>query len=176
MNSSFKPQQSRMLLHGKGYPGVGRLLINDKLVGEVEIPLTTPVMYALTGCGLTCGYGNGEPVAPDDYQTPIQVHREDSRSRSRDCRRAAVRCRCRTSQVDGSGLVGRHFRRPIRSFPFVSRRRIRDGRDFFHIIMCTKPSLIANLFHGQYKRQFVSRSSLKLFQDRKESSAKFACE
>ncbi len=60
------------VLHGKGAPGVGRLKINDKVVGEADIPLTTPVMYGLTGVNVTCGYGNGEPVSPDDYQNPFK--------------------------------------------------------------------------------------------------------
>ncbi|MFI5419498.1 MAG: arylsulfatase [Nitrososphaerales archaeon] len=60
------------VLNGKGAPGVGRLMINGTVVGEASIPLTIPVMYALTGCGLTCGYGNGESVSVDDYQAPFK--------------------------------------------------------------------------------------------------------
>jgi hypothetical protein len=60
------------ILRGKGAPGIGRLTIDGKKVGEAPIPLTCPVVFSLTGCGLTCGYANGAPVSPEDYETPFR--------------------------------------------------------------------------------------------------------
>src|SRR5262249_54991687 len=40
---------------GKGAPGSGKLLFNDKEVGEGEIPVTCAIAYGLSGDGLCCG-------------------------------------------------------------------------------------------------------------------------
>lgn len=50
--------------------GSGALYINDKKVGEGEIPHTVPIAYSLCGEGLCCGYGGGVPVT-DDYRPPF---------------------------------------------------------------------------------------------------------
>src|SRR5205085_36655 len=47
---------------GKGAAGIGRLYIDGEQVGEGEIPVTVPVIYALTGGGLTCGRSEGTRV------------------------------------------------------------------------------------------------------------------
>ena len=50
---------------GKGSPGRGQLYIADKLVGEVDMPHTVPIMFGTEG--LTCGRDAGSRVAPDTY-------------------------------------------------------------------------------------------------------------
>ena len=70
------------VIHGKGAPGIGRLLINGKTSAKPRIPLTVPVMFRLTGSHLTCGYGNGEPVSPDGCETSIYGSQENNGSGS----------------------------------------------------------------------------------------------
>ncbi len=55
---------------GKGTPGIGQLYIDDKLVGETEIPVTTPLVFGLTG-GIVVGGDPGAPVSPD-YEAPFR--------------------------------------------------------------------------------------------------------
>jgi arylsulfatase len=40
---------------GQGSPGIGRLFIDGREVGETEIPVTVPLAFALSGEGLCCG-------------------------------------------------------------------------------------------------------------------------
>ena len=56
--------------HGKGAPGMGQLYIDNKLVGQAEIPLTMAVMIGICG-GVTCGADSGSPVW-DKYQPPFK--------------------------------------------------------------------------------------------------------
>jgi arylsulfatase len=56
--------------HGKGAPGLGQLYIDDKLVGQAEIPLTMAVIIGICG-GVTCGADSGSPVW-DKYQPPFK--------------------------------------------------------------------------------------------------------
>ena len=56
--------------NGKGAGGRGHLYINGKPVGSTEIPVTCPIVYALAGEGLTCGYDGGQEVTPD-YESPF---------------------------------------------------------------------------------------------------------
>ena len=55
--------------HGKGTPGRGQLYIDGKLVGNAEIPVTTP--FAFNPGGLTCGANPGLPVTPE-YSSPFK--------------------------------------------------------------------------------------------------------
>ena len=55
--------------HGKGTPGRGQLYIDGKLVGNAEIPVTTP--FAFNPGGLTCGANPGLPVTPE-YPSPFK--------------------------------------------------------------------------------------------------------
>jgi arylsulfatase len=48
---------------GKGSPGVGRLYIDDRQVGEKEIPVTVPLAFALSGEGLCAGWDSLSPAA-----------------------------------------------------------------------------------------------------------------
>ena len=56
--------------HGKGAPGVGQLYIDDKLVGQADIPLTMPLSLGLGG-GIVCGADSGSPVW-DKYEPPFR--------------------------------------------------------------------------------------------------------
>jgi arylsulfatase A-like enzyme len=55
---------------GKGTPGTVQLFIGDKQVGQMELPVTTPIMYGLGGA-VTCGADPGSPVTPE-YQPPFK--------------------------------------------------------------------------------------------------------
>lgn len=54
---------------GKGAPGKAQLYIDGKLVGQTEVPVTTPLSLGLIG--LSCGAAHGAPVTPD-YQPPFE--------------------------------------------------------------------------------------------------------
>ena len=41
---------------GRGAPGIGRLYLNDQLIGEGEIPVAVPLAFALSGEGLCVGW------------------------------------------------------------------------------------------------------------------------
>ena len=56
--------------NGKGSPGIAKLFIDGKLVGQTNVPVTTPLMLGLTG-GVTCGSAHGAPVTPD-YQPTFE--------------------------------------------------------------------------------------------------------
>jgi len=58
------------ILNGKGSPGRGQLYIDGKLVGQVDMPITTPLVLGLTSA-ITCGADPGAPVTPD-YQPPFK--------------------------------------------------------------------------------------------------------
>jgi arylsulfatase len=53
------------------FAGVGRLYIGSDLVGEAEIPFTTPARFSITGAGLSCGYEVGPAVSPS-YVAPFR--------------------------------------------------------------------------------------------------------
>ncbi len=55
---------------GKGAPGRGQLYIDDKLVGQTDIPLTMPLSLGLGG-GMVCGADSGSPVW-DKYKPPFK--------------------------------------------------------------------------------------------------------
>ena len=57
----------------KGFSGTGTLLVDDRVVGEGEIPLFTPMSFSGTGGGLTCGYEMG-PAIGDDYVAPFRCN------------------------------------------------------------------------------------------------------
>jgi len=56
--------------NGKGTPGKAQLYIDGKLVGQAEVPVTTPLVLGLTS-GITCGSAHGAPVTPD-YEPPFE--------------------------------------------------------------------------------------------------------
>ncbi|RJP75652.1 MAG: arylsulfatase [Candidatus Abyssobacteria bacterium SURF_17] len=49
---------------GKGSPGRGRLYIDGKLVGQIEMPFTIPFAMGLSG-GVTAGAFPGAPIVPE---------------------------------------------------------------------------------------------------------------
>ena len=67
--SSSSPPASRTSPSGKGAPGRAQLYIDGHLVGETDIPVTTPITF--NPGGLTCGANPGSPVTPD-YQSPFR--------------------------------------------------------------------------------------------------------
>ncbi len=58
------------ILKGKGTPGRGQLYVDKKLVGQIDIPVTTPIALGLTG-GVVCGSDPGSPVTPE-YEPPFE--------------------------------------------------------------------------------------------------------
>ncbi|RCJ40567.1 arylsulfatase [Nostoc minutum NIES-26] len=58
------------LAKGKGSPGHVQLYIDGKLVGQANVPVTTPLALGLTS-GVTCGIASGAPVTPD-YEPPFK--------------------------------------------------------------------------------------------------------
>jgi arylsulfatase A-like enzyme len=56
--------------NGKGAPGVAQLYIDDKLVGQADVPLTMPLAIGLAS-GIVCGADTGSPVW-DKYQPPFR--------------------------------------------------------------------------------------------------------
>ncbi len=61
----FEPTGKPDLTVGKGCPARGQLYIDEKLVGEVDMPHTVPIMFGTEG--LTCGRDGGSRVAPEAY-------------------------------------------------------------------------------------------------------------
>ena len=56
--------------NGKGAPGRGQLYFDGKLVGQVEMPVTTPLAFGLGANGVTCGTNRDSPVIPE-YKPPF---------------------------------------------------------------------------------------------------------
>ena len=56
--------------NGKGAPGTGTLYINDTKVGELQIPVTVPQAYSLTGEGFCVGRDVETPVS-ELYNAPF---------------------------------------------------------------------------------------------------------
>ena len=55
---------------GKGAPGRAQLYVDNKLVGQGDIPLTMPITIGLAG-GIVCGADTGSPVW-DKYKPPFK--------------------------------------------------------------------------------------------------------
>jgi arylsulfatase len=58
------------IANGKGSPGIAKLFIEGKLVGQVDVPVKNPLTFELGG-GVTCGSAHKSPVTPD-YQPPFK--------------------------------------------------------------------------------------------------------
>jgi arylsulfatase len=65
----FEPTGKPDIARGRGTPGRGRLYINDKLVGQTELPVTVPLLLSL-GAGLSVGRNPGSPVS-QLYRSPF---------------------------------------------------------------------------------------------------------
>ncbi|MGL4649872.1 MAG: sulfatase-like hydrolase/transferase, partial [Caldilineaceae bacterium] len=57
----FEVSGAPEITKGKGAPGVGQLYIDGTLVGQMELPVTTPISYGLSG-GIVCGADPGSTV------------------------------------------------------------------------------------------------------------------
>ncbi|MGW6843860.1 arylsulfatase [Streptomyces sp. NPDC054958] len=64
----FEPTGAPDIAHGKGTPGRAQLYIDGRLVGETEMPVTTPITF--NPGGMACGANPGSAVTPD-YQAPF---------------------------------------------------------------------------------------------------------
>ncbi|MEV3907412.1 hypothetical protein [Streptomyces canus] len=65
----FEPTGSPDIAAGKGSPGRAQLYFGDRLVGEIEMPFTTPVAFNPGGMG--CGANPGSAVT-SDYRAPFR--------------------------------------------------------------------------------------------------------
>jgi arylsulfatase len=65
----FEPTGEPDFSVGLGAPGRSQLYINDKLVGNVDLPHTVPNLFGIAG--LSCGYDAYDAVNPDDYAAPF---------------------------------------------------------------------------------------------------------
>jgi arylsulfatase len=66
----FEATDKPDLARGKGAPGRAQLYIDDKLVGQADFAVTTPISLGLTG-GIKVGADPGAPVAPF-YKPPFE--------------------------------------------------------------------------------------------------------
>ncbi|GAA2806591.1 arylsulfatase [Kitasatospora aburaviensis] len=65
----FEPTGAPDIAQGKGAPGRAQLYIDGRLVGESDMPVTTPI--AFNPGGMACGANPGSAVTPD-YQAPFR--------------------------------------------------------------------------------------------------------
>ncbi|WP_327301787.1 arylsulfatase [Streptomyces goshikiensis] len=65
----FEPTGAPDIAHGKGAPGHAQLYIDGRLVGESDMPVTTPITF--NPGGMACGANPGSAVTPD-YQAPFR--------------------------------------------------------------------------------------------------------
>ena len=65
----FEPTGELDLLQGKGAPGRFQLYVDGALVGETDVPFTTPLIF--NPGGLTCGANPGSTVI-EDYEGPFR--------------------------------------------------------------------------------------------------------
>ncbi|KOG43283.1 arylsulfatase [Streptomyces resistomycificus] len=65
----FEPTGNPDIAHGKGASGRAQLYIDGRLVGETDMPFTTPV--AFNPGGMACGANPGSAVTPD-YRAPFR--------------------------------------------------------------------------------------------------------
>jgi arylsulfatase len=56
--------------NGKGAPGTGKLFVNRKQVGEVDMDVTVPLIFSAEG--LSCGRDYGDSVDKETYKPPFK--------------------------------------------------------------------------------------------------------
>ncbi|MFD6971592.1 arylsulfatase [Streptomyces sp. NPDC059979] len=64
----FEPTGAPDIAQGKGAPGRAQLYIDGRLVGQSDMPVTTPITF--NPGGMACGANPGSAVTPD-YQAPF---------------------------------------------------------------------------------------------------------
>jgi len=65
----FEPTGEPRFREGRGSPGRCQLYIDKVLVGNLDIPYSTPNLFGVLGA--SCGYAAFDSVAPDAYQAPF---------------------------------------------------------------------------------------------------------
>ncbi|WP_328793077.1 MULTISPECIES: arylsulfatase [unclassified Streptomyces] len=65
----FEPTGAPDIAHGMGAPGRAQLYIDGRLVGETDMPVTTPITF--NPGGMACGANPGSAVTPH-YQAPFR--------------------------------------------------------------------------------------------------------
>ena len=70
MRFEFEPTGAPDIRKGKGSPGRAQLYIDKKLVGQLEMAVTTPMSYGI-GAGLSVGADVGSPIT-SDYRAPFR--------------------------------------------------------------------------------------------------------
>ncbi|TAJ45468.1 arylsulfatase [Methanofollis fontis] len=63
LSYQFEKNGEPEIKKGKGAPGTARLYFNEQMVAEMDLPLTTPILFGLGG-SLTCGRSGGSPITP----------------------------------------------------------------------------------------------------------------
>jgi len=69
LSMEFEPTGPADPKHGKGTPGIARLLVDGKEVGRAEIPVTAPIRLG-QGAQMQVGMDAGAPVTPE-YKPPF---------------------------------------------------------------------------------------------------------
>ena len=72
----FEVTAPPQIREGKGAGGNAQLYINNKLVGNSEFPMTTPLVFGLEG--MSCGYDFGDGVT-EEYKAPFRFTGKISR-------------------------------------------------------------------------------------------------
>ena len=70
----FEPTGEPKFREGKGAPGRCQLYINEELVGNLEIPYSTPNLFGVLGA--SCGYAAFDSVNPAVYEAPFHFSGE----------------------------------------------------------------------------------------------------
>jgi arylsulfatase A-like enzyme len=70
----FEPTGEPRFREGKGSPGRLQLYINEELVGNLEVPYSTPQLFGVLGA--SCGYAAFDSVNPEVYQAPFRFSGE----------------------------------------------------------------------------------------------------
>lgn len=65
----FEPTNKPNFARGKGSAGRAQLDLDGKLVAEIDMPVTTPILF--NPGSMTCGANPGSPVTPE-YQSPFR--------------------------------------------------------------------------------------------------------
>lgn len=65
----FEPTGAPDMAQGKGAPGRAQLYVDGRLVGQSDMPVTTPI--AFNPGGMACGTNPGSAITPD-YQAPFR--------------------------------------------------------------------------------------------------------